>query len=451
MEAEAYRFLRFIRFMNISQWDLKRYLNKSFNSKFNIVELGNHIVEESRKYDISDPTKQYGILGVNNQTGIFDAYSESGNKIRQKYKKMETGWIAYNPYRVNVGSIGIKKQEHKHKYISPAYVVFSCQSSLSPEYLFLTMKTPLYNKVIRDNTTGSVRQNLSYDVLKGLQIPLPSLEVQQTLVKNYNDKILQAESLVRQTKQVEKEIEEYLLNELGIYTKDKSNNAHGSYLQLIRFKNLAKWSIEKIHYEGKYCFDKSKHPITTIKSIIKSIDGGKTPTTSKLEYWNGNINWVSAKDMKELFLENIQDKITETAVNESGLKIHPEDSILCVFRSGILRHSFPICITKFPVTINQDLKVLTIDETKVSKLFFVYYLKFLQEMVLSASRKKGVTVESINMEDFMNIPFVCPPHAAQTVIVSQVNKLIEQITQLMQQADILRKEALVEFEKEIFE
>ncbi len=447
-----YKFLRFTDFKSIFQWDLKRYLNKSFTSKYSIDELGIHIDEESNKYAISEPGKQYGILGVNNQTGIFDAYLEDGAKIKQKYKKMKAGWIAYNPYRVNVGSIGIKKEEHKYEYISPAYVVFSCKSSLLPDYLFLTMKTPTFNKIIKDNTTGSVRQNLSYDVLKSLQIPVPPVNLQWNVVNAYQDRIQQAESLERQAKQIEQEIEVYLLRELGISIEDEDHDIHNGFMQLVRYKNLSKWSIEKIcHNKGRYCFDKSDYNVTTLNAIIKTIDGGKTPSTKNLNYWNGNINWVSAKDMKELFLENIQDRITEVAVSETGLKIYPEGSILCVFRSGILRHSFPICVTKYPVTINQDLKVLTIDETKVTKLFLVYYLKFLQEMVLNASRKKGVTVESINLEDFMNIPFVCPSQEVQIEIVTQINKFIEQIMQLKEQAEVLRKEALKEFEKEIFE
>ncbi|MBP5582469.1 MAG: hypothetical protein J6X43_00740, partial [Bacteroidales bacterium] len=127
------------------------------SSSHTIVRLGDYIQEESAKYKISDPTKTYGILGVNNQTGIFDAYLEKGSKIKQKYKKMQVGWIAYNPYRVNVGSIGMRTEKQEYEYISPAYVVFSCKEGLLPEYLYRLMKTDLFNKIIRENTTGSVR------------------------------------------------------------------------------------------------------------------------------------------------------------------------------------------------------------------------------------------------------------------------------------------------------
>src|SRR5690606_7764208 len=97
----------------------------------------------------------------------------------------------YNPYRINVGSIGLKLPEHKYKYISPAYVVFSCKSDLLPEYLFAMFKTERFNAIINENTTGSVRQNLSYNKLSQIDIPLPSIKEQKILVEAYQSKLNQ--------------------------------------------------------------------------------------------------------------------------------------------------------------------------------------------------------------------------------------------------------------------
>ena len=135
-----YKYLQLIKYSSLLLWDIKRYFTTQVLSSFPVVRLGDYINEESAKYSISDPNKRYGILGVNNKDGIFDAYEESGSKIKQKYKKMQVGWIAYNPYRVNVGSIGIRTNEHNYDYISPAYVVFSCKSGLLPDFLFLLLK-----------------------------------------------------------------------------------------------------------------------------------------------------------------------------------------------------------------------------------------------------------------------------------------------------------------------
>lgn len=103
-----YKYMNFVNLINFDLWDTKRYTSINISSKYNIVELSTCIKEESKKYKLSEEKeKEFGILGVNNKIGIFDAYTQKGKDINQAYKKMEVGWIAYNPYRINVGSIGV--------------------------------------------------------------------------------------------------------------------------------------------------------------------------------------------------------------------------------------------------------------------------------------------------------------------------------------------------------
>jgi len=182
--------LRFVDFADLNLWDVKRYKAGKLKSDFEIVLLGKYINEETTKLRPQDyPNQEFKILGVNNKTGIFDAYTQPTSEIKQAYKKMEIGWIAYNPYRVNVGSIGMRTNEHKHDLISPAYVVFSCKPGLNPDYLYKLFKTKKYNQIIRDNTTGSVRQNLTFDILEKIKIPIPKPEEQEQILKEYYKKI----------------------------------------------------------------------------------------------------------------------------------------------------------------------------------------------------------------------------------------------------------------------
>ena len=154
--------------------------------------------------------------------------------------------------------------------------------------------------------------------------------------------------------------------------------------------------------------------------------------------------------MKELYLSNIQDKLSQKGVAETNMKVYPQGTILGVFRSGILRHSFPVCITAHPVTINQDLKAFGIDEEKVNKLYFLFYLNLLQDIVLNVAMKKGVTVESIDSDAFMGIPFICPPLEKQNEIVNHITTLRAEQKNLQQQASDLRTQAQQQFVQTIF-
>ena len=75
-------------------------------------------------------------------------------------------------------------------------------------------------------------------------------------------------------------------------------------------------------------------------------------------YWNGDIVWISSKDMKSSRISGSELKITNLALNEMTL-YHP-GTLLLVARSGILKHSLPLAILEVDATINQDIKALQV-------------------------------------------------------------------------------------------
>lgn len=440
MQTMDYKFLRFTDFKSIFQWDLKRYLNKSFKSKYSIVALETIIEEESNKYAISEPGKQYGILGVNNQTGIFDAYLEDGARIKQKYKKMKTGWIAYNPYRVNVGSIGIKIEEHKYEYISPAYVVFSCKSSLLPDYLFLTMKTPTFNKIIKDNTTGSVRQNLSFDTLKELTVPMPSLSEQESLVIAYKEKMQQALELEELAAQIEKEIEEFLLSKLNIsITKAKLHKG----LNLIRFRDVERWDCYNGGYSIATSLKKSPYPIVEIGKIFDF-------TQRKWDKKEKEFNYVEIGAVDPLkgimYTEKIQ---TSKAPSRATQRIKTGDLIVGTTRPYLKKFAIVgvayndcVCSSGFQVIAPKE-------EYNLSYLY--EYLKSSVAIAQFELFMSGALYPAITGKDLKKILLPLPPIEVQDSIVDHINKQKVQMKQMKQQAEELRKKALEEFENEIFE
>lgn len=447
MQTMDYKFLRFTGFKNIFQWDLKRYLNKSFKSKYSIVELETHIDEDSNKYTISEPGKHYGILGVNNQTGIFDAYLEDGAKIKQKYKKMKTGWIAYNPYRVNVGSIGIKKEEHKYEYISPAYVVFSCKSSLLPDYLFLTMKTPTFNKIIKDNTTGSVRQNLSFDTLRKLTIPMPSFSEQEALIKAYKEKMKQALELEEQASQIEKEIEKYLLSELNVsISKAKLHKG----LNLIRFKDVERWDIPFFVSNTKAS---SKYDTVNLASCLDKFmldNKGQSLRTETYKFPTNAYHYIGMDSIEK----SSGTLLDLPIVKGSDIKSQTISVPVRYFIYGKLRpylNKYWINDTnETDIVCSSEFFVFSIKDS-INKLFFKYLLSSSLVQSQLSDAVSGARMPRINESIFKNLLLPIPPRSIQDGIAEHINEQKVQIKQMKQQAEELRKKALEEFEKEIFE
>ena len=170
------KLLKFVPFSKTSQWNVKYFFSTQLHSVFPLSAIGDntiHITEKTKLFN--EPERKFSFLGISNETGMFDAYTEYGKNINQPYIRVQDGCLAYNPYRINVGSVGLKTPALKNEYISPAYVVFRCRQTLLPEYLLLVLKSSFFHFLIKENTTGSVRQTLSYKNLSKIEIPLPPL------------------------------------------------------------------------------------------------------------------------------------------------------------------------------------------------------------------------------------------------------------------------------------
>ena len=149
------------------------------------------------------------------------------------------------------------------------------------------------------------------------------------------------------------------------------------------------------------------------------VSGGKTPSMSNSLYWNGDIVWISSKDMKSSRISGGELKITNLALNEMTL-YHP-GTLLLVARSGILKHSLPLAILEVDATINQDIKALQVHGCNA---FYLYYAILSQEdNIIRTLVKTGTTVQSLMMDSFLNIEIPTPNIDQQQSIIDKLAKL----------------------------
>ena len=186
--------------------------------------------------------------------------------------------------------------------------------------------------------------------------------------------------------------------------------------------------FQKLLAGNDFCFDRSDWKSLSLEEL-GSFSGGGTPSKSQPEYWNGDILWVTPKDMKSPTITDSEIKITPQGVSESSAKHIPARSILIVARSGILRHTLPVCINQTECTVNQDIKVF-IPGDEIIPEYVQIMLKGFEPFILSELVKGGVTVESLKYKEFQNFKFPVPPISAQKDIVDQLsflNRLAESI------------------------
>lgn len=157
---------------------------KGFSGKSEFHVLGNYIKEVSER---NKENKVQNVLSVTNRRGFINQSEQFDRVVASEdstnYKIVRKGQFAYNPSRVNVGSLDLLK-DFNEGILSPMYVVFETNSKkLDPIFLFYHLKSNWFNGHIPMFVQGSVRDSLSFDGLCGMKFFIPSMQEQTEIAK----------------------------------------------------------------------------------------------------------------------------------------------------------------------------------------------------------------------------------------------------------------------------
>ena len=127
------------------------------------------------------------VLSVSNRQGFIKQSDQFENRNvasedTSNYKIVEKNDFAFNPARINVGSIS-RLTTFEKGIVSPMYICFRTQENVAPEYIDYFFESKHFYCEIQKRLEGSVRQCLSFEGLCNIPISLPSLEMQQRIGK----------------------------------------------------------------------------------------------------------------------------------------------------------------------------------------------------------------------------------------------------------------------------
>lgn len=170
--------------------------------------LGEYLIHKSTKNkDLLVPL----VLSVSNKKGFisqneqFDGY-EVASKDLSNYKIVNRDDIAYNPSRINVGSIA-RLINFEKGIVSPMYIVFSLKDELDKIFFENLYNIHRFKHLIKVGCSGSVRDSLNFDDLCDFEFKFPSIEEQQkiaTYLSSIDSKIERVAQQIEKTQEFKK-------------------------------------------------------------------------------------------------------------------------------------------------------------------------------------------------------------------------------------------------------
>lgn len=446
-------------FSTIQQWDVKQFFLTKIKSRYVVEELGKHLIHQTEKIQLSDyPDKDFIILGVSNKIGMFDANIEKGRKIKQKYHLVKDNWIAYNPYRVNVGSIGIKTPDLIGEYISPAYVVFSCKDTLLPEFLWLMMKSRYFNTLIRDSTTGSVRQTLRFEKLATIKAPIPSIPEQGEILKAYHATIAEADDNIEKGNSFSDGLLFDIQSEVSDLKKQEKDNRSGtSIIEKVPFSAVSRWEVAYILREGKpeNVYNSFKYPVYSISQLQKeSLFGlsikasatqekGMIPMIRMSNILNGEIDCSGMKYLPYKCAVTDQEP-DKWLLRKGDFLINRTNSKELVGKSAVFNLEGAFTYASYIIRYRFDTSIVLPEYINI-----LFMLPIVRIQIDTVSRQTAGQC-NINSDEIGAIRIPVPSIPEQQAIIDKYYSTKDGSNTYYDKAHELREKATSDFEKRIF-
>ena len=243
-----------------------------------------------------------------------------------------------------------------------------------------------------------------------LPLPIPPLDEQRAIADYLDRKTERIDSLAAKMRLFIERLREY---RTALITRTVTRGLPPNAARVAGLDPSPRLKPSGVEWLGKV----PEHwEVKPLRSWV-SFRGGSTPSKSREEFWDGDIPWVSPKDMKRAFVADSEDHVTSAALAESGCTMLPVPSVLVVVRGMILAHSLPAAITTAPVTINQDMKALVTHEP-LSHRFLYWFLVGAARALVSLCDESAHGTRKLETATLAGFLTPLPPHGEQAAIAT---------------------------------
>lgn len=445
-------YLKSTSFQLLQNWSVRYLLESrfSYNEKYDFAPIRSFLTKSRKRIAVENGKSYQRVTVKINNGGVFPRDIELGENIGTKSQFLiKSGQFIMSKIDARNGAFGLVPASLDGAIVTNDYPVFDVdKTKISSEFLVLITTTKEFIKFAQSCSSGTTnRQRIDVEMFLNVKIPLPSLSVQNRIAEAYNKKIKQAEELEQKAVETENDIGKYIDNELGIeFTSEVKDIESTTFLKQISYSQFIKWGVDKQKIE-KVQFNKNYET----KRIIElcNVSSGGTPSRSRKEYYTGNIPWIKTTEVRNDVIYDTEEKITDDAIKNSSAKIYPKDSlIIAMYGQGATRGR--TAKLGIEASTNQACAVLyNIDNSIIDTDYLWIYL--MNEYERLRALASGNNQPNLNAQMIKNYEVVIPPFSIQQKIKTVVHEMKVEIKKNKQKSEVLKQQALKEFENEIFE
>lgn len=455
-KSKDFSFLKQIKLKQVAFWDFASNViqTEATKYKFKLVKLSDLIAQRKGFFTIDDE-KEYKRCKVQLYArGVILRDIVKGKEIKTKKQqacKKDDFLVA--EIDAKVGGYGIVPSELENAVVSSHYYLYEIDTAkLLPEFLGLYVKTEEFATQIK--ATGSTNYaSIRPAQVLDYQIPLPPIATQEKLVADYNAQMLQAEKFEAQAKDLEKEIETYLLKELGIKIQqtEKKDWQGFKFLQPANLKELSRWDVKSLYGNSSNPFDTEKFDMVKLLDYFEL----NPKTNFHPELNDGEISFIPMENVSDEYGEVIESREIEVKKVKGYTKFQNNDLIWAKItpcmqngKSAIvsnLKNGLGCGSTEFYV-----FRAKTDEKWLVEFLYVLGRSQYLRKSAMSYfTGSAGQQRVSSNFFKTLEIPL--PNAKIREKIVKHIHMLKAKIKTLKTDAESLRRKAKTDFESELFE
>lgn len=364
------------------------------------------VTTESQRHATKGNKAGLSVFGVNNQIGLTTTTRYHAESL-ERYKIIEPGMFAYNPMRLNIGSIGFCTDDFGIGLVSPDYVVFRCkEKEIEPKYLYYCIQSHHWKHWMSRAGAGSVRIRIYYEDIGAYPILLPPRSEQQRIAQiltTWDNAISLTSELAASKKQVKKGIAQQVL------TGKKRFNEYQS----------KEWESVKLS--------------DAVKIVI-----GRTPPRNNLSYWDEEKSteniWLSISDLQSKYIKDSKEYLSDSGVQVSKARALPKNTVVMSFKLTIGK----VGILSRSAYTNEAICAL-FPKSK-SRLSFRYLYHALSAVNFDAEIDPAVKGKTLNIPKIERLILPLPTIGEQNKIADFMDMLDNEIELLNQKLNALEQQ-----------